>query len=140
MVDREVIGCPMAGKSGYGATPLRADARRRRHHIRGRARASFAVDRNSIQATRNRRRARAAAAPWPVTPRGGVEARPVLEELVTTMLGHEETACRFKGETLAIANATRVALGRRKGLVGLVGIVAPDACTGLLFRARIETP
>jgi hypothetical protein len=28
MVDREVIGCPMAGKSGYGATPFRADALR----------------------------------------------------------------------------------------------------------------
>ena len=28
MVDREVIGRPVAGESGYGAAPLRADALR----------------------------------------------------------------------------------------------------------------
>src|SRR5882757_262905 len=67
----------------------------------------------------------------------GIKLRPVLAELVPSMLRDEDAAGGVKREPLAVAQAAGVSLGRRKALVGLVGVIAPDTGTSSLLGAGI---
>src|SRR5258708_268558 len=69
---------------------------------------------------------------------GGVEARPVLVELVAAVLRGKQAAGRVEGETFAVAQARGVTFGRREDLTGLVGVVTPDPAARLLLDAGID--
>jgi hypothetical protein len=66
-----------------------------------------------------------------------VELRPVCVQLIATVLRHENLAVRVNRKPFAIADPSRVAIGRREFLIGLVCIVAPDAAARFEFLARI---
>ena len=74
-----------------------------------------------------------------------VELRPVLLELVATVLGRKDPACGVDRDTFPIAKPRHEALGGREPLPRPVGVVAPDAAAGLELRAwldagRVEHP
>ena len=56
-----------------------------------------------------------------------VESRPVLKELIATVLGREQAAGVVEGEALAIAKSAYEALLGRKDLSRLVSVIAPRA-------------
>jgi len=67
-----------------------------------------------------------------------VELRPVFVELVASLLGRiEAQASRIHGNAVSIANAGGIALGGREFLVGLIGVVTPDASPRLKLRAGL---
>src|SRR2546430_13578497 len=67
-----------------------------------------------------------------------VQARPVLGELVAPVLcGIDAAATPIDGDAHCVPDARRVPLGRREGLPGAVGVVAPDAAARLELRARL---
>ena len=66
-----------------------------------------------------------------------VELGPVLRELIAAMLRDIEPPRLVEPKSLAITYAGRVPLGRREGLISLVGIVAPDASPRFQLRTGI---
>jgi hypothetical protein len=68
---------------------------------------------------------------------GIVEARPILKELIATMLGREQSAGVVEGEALAISQAAHETLLGRKDLSRLVGVIEPRAGARLLLGAWV---
>src|SRR5258706_904114 len=66
-----------------------------------------------------------------------IKLRPVLAELVPSMLRGEDAAGGIKGESFAVAQAARISLGWREALVGLVRVIAPDTAASHLLGAGI---
>jgi hypothetical protein len=66
-----------------------------------------------------------------------VEARPVLKELIATVLGREQTAGVVEGEALTIAQTGDKALLGRKDLSRLVSVIASRAGARFLLGAWV---
>src|ERR1700730_7910044 len=58
---------------------------------------------------------------------GFIEVRPVCVQLVSPMLGHENTPARVDGKTFSVTDSRREALSRGKCLIRLIRVVEPDA-------------
>src|SRR5882757_57706 len=142
-IDRERVGRPMAGKSRDGALALSAEADGlaavsaifRREHELLLILIVVAFRPTVVGARREldellRRQVRALL--------GGVEARPVLVELVSAVLRGKQAAGRVEGEAFAVAQARGVTFSRREDLAGLVGVVTPDPAARLLLDAGID--
>src|SRR5204863_7895719 len=66
-----------------------------------------------------------------------VKLGPVLVQLIAAVLRDEEAPGGIEVEALAVANARGIALLGREHLIGLAGVVAPDASARLELVAGI---
>src|SRR3984885_15868133 len=68
-----------------------------------------------------------------------IDRRPIRVQLVAAVLRDEQTPGRIDGKAFGIAYSGRESFGRRKLLIGLVRVVAPNAAARRKLRTRTGT-
>src|SRR5262249_53125571 len=66
-----------------------------------------------------------------------IEVWPVGVQLISSVLSHKDASGAVYSEAFAVAYACCVTIGGGKGLVGLIGVITPDAAACFKFLARL---